>query len=190
MHKYQPNILKLCLIGDGGVGKTTLTNRILTGIFNPATKMTIGIDFQLFKLDILDPISDPPKKESLDIQIWDFGGQQHFRFMQPRFMEGAVGGLLMFDLTRYSTTQNLGEWLQIWHENCRPGAPLYLVGSKFDRIVETGGEESALETCKEVSEEFNIEKYYITSAKSGYSLDIILDSIAKDMFIYNRNRNL
>lgn len=94
----------------------------------------------------------------------------------------------MFDLTRFSTTQNLDDWLKIWHENCHPGAPLYLVGSKFDRIIDSGGEDAALEACENLAKELNIGKCFVSSAKSGHELDKILDSISKDMYSYNKER--
>ncbi len=134
MIKTDPNMLKVCVMGEGGVGKTTLANRIITGVFNPATKMTIGIDFHLFQMEILDPRKTDERLLPISLAIWDFGGEDRFRFMLPRFVKGANGGLLLFDLTRYSTTKYLKEWLSIWKENAEPSTPLTIVGTKYDKI--------------------------------------------------------
>lgn len=181
------NVLKLCLMGEGGVGKTTLCNRILTGVFNPTTKMTIGIDFQLLKIEILDPTSNTTAKIPLEVQIWDFGGEDRFRFMLPRFVKGATGGLLLYDLTRFGTQKYLPEWLKIWADNSDREAPIYLVASKYDSIVEEE-KQNILNNCKYLCEELHIPKYFITSSKSGYSVDSLVDSIIKEMYIFNKKK--
>jgi small GTP-binding protein len=185
--RTNPKILKLCLMGEGGVGKTTLCNRILTGVFNPATKMTIGIDFQLLKLTILDPFSDTPQKIQLEIQIWDFGGEDRFRFMLPRFVKGATGALLLYDLSRYSTTKYLPEWYQIWTDNSEPDAPIYLVGSKFDNVSEEE-KEMVLTNSQMLQQQYSIKNLFLTSAKSGYSIDALVDAIIKEMYMYNMKK--
>lgn len=179
------NVFKLCLMGDGGVGKTTLCNRIITGIFNPTTKMTIGIDFQLFKTSILKPDSESPQKIDIEIQLWDFGGQQHFRFMQPRFLKGATGGLLLYDLSRFATSKNLPEWKKLWADHNDENVPLYVVGSKSD-MLNKGGLDIAEENLKDFMKSLGASKYFIISSKSGYSVDVLIDSIAKDMYLYRK----
>lgn len=185
--KKNENVLKLCLMGEGGVGKTTLCNRILTGLFNPTTKMTIGIDFQLLKVDILDPTTDEERMLSLEVQIWDFGGEDRFRFMLPRFVKGATGGLLLYDLSRFSTRRYLEEWYGIWSDNSKADAPLYLIGSKFDTVDEHQ-EEMVQEECNEIAASFGIDKSFLISSKSGYSVDVLVDNIVKDMYIFKKNQ--
>ncbi len=122
---HSASILKLCILGEGGVGKTTLTQRLITGNFNPSTKMTIGIEFQLLKTSIFDPTvpenSEDAPQIPIQAQIWDFGGEQRFRFMLPRYCKGAVGGLLLYDLSRFSTTRQIPEWFNIWKDNAPEG---------------------------------------------------------------------
>jgi len=186
MIKTDPNMLKLCVMGEGGVGKTTLINRILTGVFNPATKMTIGIDFHLFQMQILDPRTSEESLLSISLAIWDFGGEDRFRFMLPRFIKGANGGLLLFDLTRYSTTKYLKEWLQIWKDNAEQHLPLYLVGSKYDKINPNAYPtiESQIE---ELKKQLNITKHFFISSKSGFMIDGLIQTIAIDMWLHKNN---
>lgn len=173
-------------MGEGGVGKTTLANRILTGVFNPATKMTIGIDFHLFQMQILDPRTSDENLLPISLAIWDFGGEDRFRFMLPRFVKGANGGLLLFDLTRYSTTKYLKEWLNIWNENAEPHTPLFLVASKHDKINPTS--QNMIEVqINELKKSLNIQKHFLISSKSGFMVDTLIDSIAKDMWLFKNN---
>jgi len=176
-------------MGEGGVGKTTLSNRILTGLFNPATKMTIGIDFHLYRVEILDPLSESEnKKVKLDIQIWDFGGENRFRFLLPQFVKGATGGLLLYDLMRFSTQKYLKEWMDIWEKNSDVGAPIYLIGAKFDSIHEKQLD-SINQEIKEIAESLGIKKYFLISSKTGYSIEAMLDSICKEMYIFKISKS-
>ena len=92
--------------------------------------MTIGIEFQLLKTSIFDPTvpenSEDAPQIPIQAQIWDFGGEQRFRFMLPRYCKGGSGGLLLYDLSRFSTTRQIPEWFNIWKDNAPEGAPLFL----------------------------------------------------------------
>jgi len=98
--KYQ---FKIVLLGDGGTGKTALTNRFCFNEFDLDTKLTIGLSFNSFSI--------PAKEEGLNIRIglsiWDFGGQERFLPLLPQFITGANGALIVHDLTRFVTLQNL-----------------------------------------------------------------------------------
>ncbi|MFX1314766.1 MAG: Rab family GTPase [Promethearchaeota archaeon] len=118
---------KVCIFGDGGVGKTTLTNRYLTGIFEEKYQLTIGMDFYLKKLEI--------NGNKISLQIWDFAGEKKFRFLLPSAVIGAQGALFVYDITRYSTFQSLDEWLLVFNkankENNQTVSTI-LIGSKLD----------------------------------------------------------
>ncbi len=186
MIKTDPNMLKVCVMGEGGVGKTTLANRIITGVFNPATKMTIGIDFHLFQMEILDPRKYDESLLPISLAIWDFGGEDRFRFMLPRFVKGANGGLLLYDLTRYSTTKYLKEWLGIWSENAEPNTPLFLVGTKYDKI-NPAAQEMIDAQISELKKSLNIKKHYFISSKSGHMIDSLIQDIAIEMWLTKNN---
>ena len=108
---------KVCIFGDGGVGKTTLIGRYMTGVFKSNTEITIGVDFHIKKLDIQD--------KRVSLQIWDFAGEGRFRALLPSYVLGASGGIFMYDITRYSSLRNFQEWLTIF----KKGDKSYLRGT-------------------------------------------------------------
>ena len=181
-------------MGEGGVGKTTLTKRIITGIFDKATKMTIGVDFHLLHTSIFDPLVEDDD-ESEDVpqlkiaaQIWDFAGEERFRFMLPRYCKGAVGGILCFDLSRYSTTHYIEEWFGIWKENAPAGAPLILIGTKSDLLETPEDEVIAKRTVRELADELNVESYYIISSKTGRDVHLLTNDLLIQAYVFNVNR--
>ncbi len=106
------------MLGDGGVGKTTFIERIVTGKFNSSTKMTIGVDFQVLHRVLNSDGEDPM---NLTISVWDLGGENQFRFILPSYITGANGGLLMYDASRYITSTHLAEWVELWRRKHKKG---------------------------------------------------------------------
>ena len=132
---------KVCVFGDGGVGKTTLVKRYLTGLFKDDYLITIGMDFYLKKLKV--------ENKKVSLQIWDFAGEDRFRFLLPSVVSGAAGVIFMYDTTRYVTFKNLNNWMKVFRgatKNTQDQIQTLLVGGKIDldfkRAVqkEDGGE--------------------------------------------------
>ncbi|MBY8988533.1 MAG: GTP-binding protein [Candidatus Lokiarchaeota archaeon] len=148
-------ILKILLAGEGGVGKTTLLHRYVEGRFSAETRMTIGVEFFLKEVEI--------DSKYCTLQLWDFGGQERFRFLLESYVLGAKGALLLFDLTRPITLEKLENWVNI----CRrgdPNLPILFLGTKHDLdndIMVT--DDYALE----FKEAFNLFDYLKVSSKSG-----------------------
>ena len=170
MNEYK---FKLCIIGDGGVGKTSLTRRYLEGIFKVNWKMTIGVDFYLKKLMIND--------QKVSLQVWDFAGEEKFRFLLPGVLIGANGTIFMYDITRYSTFKNLDDWLEVFNTtNKEHGQEIskILVGSKTDLIDNrTISKDNAIK----YAENKNFLNYLECSSKNGENVEQVFDIIAKIM---------
>jgi small GTP-binding protein len=123
----QTATFKICIFGDGGTGKTSLIQRFVTGRFNQRTQMTIGVDIVTKQLQI--------ENWNVIIQIWDFGGEDRFRFFLPAYARGSFGGIFMYDITRYNTLMNFDEWLTVFKKGAsydlKP-IPILMVGGKLD----------------------------------------------------------
>ena len=160
---------KLCLFGPGGVGKTTLTRRYLTGLFEENNKLTMGANIFIKDLEIND-------KEVL-LQIWDFGGEEQFRFLLPVYSHGSACGIFLFDLSRYSTIKDIEEWINFFKEGSEEKEqkiPLLMVGAKLDLIEKRViSKEEALEIAKKNG----CFDYIECSSKTGENVEKIFEII-------------
>jgi len=164
-------VFKLIIAGDGGVGKTSLTQKFITGIFKTDTRITIGVEFFIKDLNI-DGMG------TVRLQIWDFGGEERFRFLLPTYVKGASGILFMFSITDMLTLSHFDDWLPILR-NYDPNIPIMLVGSKLDlkhvrRVPQHEGIDIARSRgCK---------GYVEVSAKESLNVEESFESLAKLMW--------
>jgi Ras-related protein Rab-11A len=98
-------LFKVVLIGDSGVGKSNLLSRFTKNEFNLESKATIGVEFATKTV-----ITDNDQK--VKAQIWDTAGQERYRAITSTYYRGAVGALLIFDITKMKTFESLERWLQ------------------------------------------------------------------------------
>ncbi len=168
--------LKLCVIGNGGVGKSTLVERITTGKFNSITDMTIGIGFRMIKTR-LGIHSD------LETTFWDFGGEKRFWTLHPALCRGSHGGLLVYDLSRMTLQKDLDWWTRMWRKNTQPNTPLFLVGSKLD-LLKNVNLSHLEEKMNNMCEELGLKKFYIISSKNGSKIRDLTMDVIKEMLEY------
>ncbi|MFW9901211.1 MAG: Rab family GTPase [Candidatus Thorarchaeota archaeon] len=165
----KPILLKVITAGDGGVGKTTLLYRYIEGKFLVDTKMTIGVEFFLKELKI--------DGKKILLQVWDFGGQDHFRPLLSNYATGARGALMLFDLTRPSSLSRIDQWVNICRQN-NPGIPIIFLGTKLDLIdVNTIREEFALKYM----EKYDFFNYLEISSKTGKNVNLAFELLAKEL---------
>lgn len=151
---------KIIFGGEGGVGKTTILHRYVKGEFLVSTMMTIGVDIHNKTLSL-------DNGEIVALQIWDFGGQERFRFFLDSFVLGANGAFLMFDLTKYGSFEKLTNWLEILRKY-DPNLPIFLMGGKADLEKEIVVRD---EFALEFKTGHNLMGYLKTSAKTGLNID-------------------
>ena len=116
-------IFKVVIFGDAGCGKTTLRKRFMTDIFISDTHQTIGVDFETKDLEL--------DGKKIKLLIWDFAGEERFRFIFPKYIYGAMGGILMYDITNYSSFSHISEWLSVINGTTQR-FPIILIGGKSD----------------------------------------------------------
>jgi small GTP-binding protein len=152
-------LFKSIVIGDGGVGKTSLSRRFSKGIFTDDYKMTIGVDFHVKTITV-------ETSESLitcKLQLWDTGGQERFGHIRPMYYQGALGAVLVYDLTNYASFEHLSQWIEEVRTNIKYEIPLLLVGSKSDLVVQRT---VSIGEINDFTRTFNL-FYMETSAKTG-----------------------
>lgn len=96
-------LFKVVIIGDSAVGKSNLLSRYARNEFNPHSKATIGVEFQTQSLEI--------DSKEVKAQIWDTAGQERFRAVTSAYYRGAVGALIVYDISRRTTFDSVGRWL-------------------------------------------------------------------------------
>ena len=117
-------LFKIVLIGDSGVGKSNLLSRFTKNEFNLESKTTIGVEFATKSI-----ISD---NKIIKAQIWDTAGQERYRAITNAYYRGAVGALLVYDITKPLTFENVEKWLKELREHAEPHIVVMLVGNKSD----------------------------------------------------------
>lgn len=154
--------LKIITIGDGGVGKTTLLHRYVHREFIDTTTMTIGVEL----------LSTNKKINDINVQLalWDISGQERFYFMVDKYMRGASGALLLFDVTNMKSFVNLDKWVKIVREK-NPGPeeiPIMLIAAKCD--LEDYSMVGDMFAAKK-KEKLRLVNYVKTSSKTGLNVD-------------------
>ncbi|MFW9872449.1 MAG: GTP-binding protein [Candidatus Thorarchaeota archaeon] len=163
-------LFKTVAIGEGAVGKTALTLRFAKGFFTENYKMTIGVDFFVKTVNI-NTKQGPIK---VKLQIFDTGGQEYFNKIRPAYYRGALGALIVFDLTRRITFENISKWIVELQQNIREDIPIVLVGNKSDL---TNLRNVDRQKARNLAESLNCE-YIETSAKTGGNVIDMFERLA------------
>ncbi len=116
--------LQVVLIGDSGVGKSNLLYRFTRDEFNPDSKSTIGVEFATRSTKI--------HSKTVKAQIWDTAGQERYRAITSSYYRGAVGALLVYDITKAQSFVNVERWLSELRDHADQDVVVMLVGNKSD----------------------------------------------------------
>ncbi|XP_047338959.1 ras-related protein RABA6b-like [Impatiens glandulifera] len=119
-------LFKTVLIGDSAVGKSNLLSRFAKDEFHLDSKPTIGVEFAYRTVKISDKL--------IKVQIWDTAGQERFRAITSSYYRGALGALLVYDITRRSTFENLTKWLREIRGFSNTDMVVVLLGNKSDLV--------------------------------------------------------
>ena len=121
-------IFKIVLIGDASVGKTNILSKYLYDEFDPNSKATVGVEFATKNFTIDNNI--------VKAQIWDTAGQERYRAITSAYYKGAKGVLIVYDITRKNSFENVDKWLNDFKMKSDDDAVIVIVGNKSDLINE------------------------------------------------------
>ncbi|KAF9085741.1 hypothetical protein BGX29_011183 [Mortierella sp. GBA35] len=164
-------LFKIVLIGDSGVGKSNLLSRFTRGDFNLESKSTIGVDFGARTVQVEDG-------KMIKAQIWDTAGQERYRAITSAYYRGAVGALLLYDITQHGTYESVSRWLSEVREHADANIIVMLVGNKSDlrhlRSIHT-------EEAKGFAEENGL-MFIETSALDATNVDIAFTNLLTEIY--------
>jgi small GTP-binding protein len=162
-------IFKTVMIGEGGVGKTSITLRYTEDRFDDNMMLTIGANFATKKLEI--------DGSALSLMIWDLGGQPRFRDVVGDYFRGTKAALAVCDVSRAYSLERLVDWL----ERLKQGAPdcdLVIVGNKVDE--RTDGFGVSFEEGQEFAQRYGT-RYTEVSAKTGEGISDLFEMVARNL---------
>jgi Ras-related protein Rab-32 len=161
-------IFKICCIGDGAVGKTSLIKRFTQGSFNKEYIKTLGAQFSRYERIV---------GENKDIRVrlffWDIAGQSEFNFMRPTFYNGAKATIIVFDLSRPETFASIETWYKDITQYVG-NIPAIIFGNKCDLMEEAGYDETGVQ---ELVDKYKFLGFYQTSAKTGEKVENAFNAI-------------
>ena len=165
---------KLIIIGDAGVGKSSLLKRAVKNIFEDNYQATIGFEFLLMHFQVNDL--------KIKFQIWDTCGQEMYRSLVQGFYHNTSLALLVYDINKKPTFESLDIWLKDLKQHTEQDLPVFIVGNKNDLDRNVTEEEA-----KEFKKVNNIVYFAECSAKRGYNVKEIFFEAAKYLYqIYKK----
>ncbi|KAI5954834.1 SEC4 [Candida theae] len=164
--KAYDSIMKLLLVGDSGVGKSCLLLRFVEDKFNPSFITTIGIDFKIRTIE--------SKGKKIKLQVWDTAGQERFRTITTAYYRGAMGIVIIYDVTDSRSFENVENWFQTVSQHANEDAQIFLVGNKCDDDV---NRQVSKEQGEDLASKLHV-PFLEASAKSNENVDAIFYELA------------
>lgn len=163
-------LFKIVLIGDSGVGKSNLLSRFTRNEFNLESKSTIGVEFATRSIQI--------GGKTIKAQIWDTAGQERYRAITSAYYRGAVGALLVYDIAKHITYENIERWLKELRDHADSNIVIMTVGNKSDlrhlRAVPT-------EEAKAFAEKHGL-SFIETSALDSTNVELAFRNILEEIY--------
>ncbi|MDJ0552978.1 MAG: Rab family GTPase [Microcoleaceae cyanobacterium MO_207.B10] len=163
---------KICLVGDFGVGKTSLIRRFVESKFSDEYLSTVGVKISRKQIDVAR--IEVEKNTSVQLLIWDLEGHTKFKAIAPSYLQGASGAIVVADVTRQETIDNLSERLELFLSVNPQGVAIFAL-NKSD-LVDVEIINQLLDKYNSYQEERVIATYH-TSAKSGENVDDIFQKL-------------
>ena len=169
-------LYKIVIIGDSGVGKSNILSRYVRDEFSIDTKATVGVEFGSKIISI--------NNQQIKMQIWDTAGQEKYKSVSSIYYKGAKGALLVYDISRKETFNNLNRWVNEIKNNSDENINILLIGNKCD--LEEGrqiSQEEAFEKAKEINAGF-----LEVSALQAVNIEKAFKYLIQQIYSKNNNR--
>jgi len=163
-------MFKTVIIGDSGVGKSNLLSRFTKDEFTKDSKSTIGVEFATRQIE--------HDGKRIEAQVWDTAGQERYRAITAAYYRGAIGALLVYDITKRESFENCERWLRELRAHADPSIVAMLVGNKCDlRHMK----QVDVEDAKDFAEDNNL-AFIETSALDATNVDLAFETILIEIY--------
>lgn len=166
-------LVKLLLIGDSGVGKSAILMRFADDSFTQSFITTIGIDFKIRTITL--------DGKRIKLQIWDTAGQERFKTITTAYYRGAMGILLVYDVTSEPSFANINQWMAAIRQHASDSVNKVLLGNKADTSGPLVAKRAiAAARGQALADQYGIH-FFETSAKNGINIEESFSTIARDI---------
>lgn len=177
MTKPQEFSFKISIIGDGGVGKTSLIKKFTKGTFERDYIQTIGAQFSRYDVEI--------DGDLVNLIFWDIAGQDDFNFLHPLFYRESRGCIIVFSLEENDLGEESFHHIENWHNELKKycsDIPVVLFANKVDLIEDVNLIKTSIQ---EIIKKQNFFGYFLTSAKTGQGVHEAFNAIIKKLYHKN-----
>lgn len=174
--------IKIIILGDSGVGKTSLLTRYCYSKFDPYITPTIGSDFspKIIKIG----------KKTLRLQLWDIAGQDRFKTVSRLYIKGALGCIIVMDSTNEKTLNGALEWKSVVLDCCTHELPIVLLENKFDLLDKNSDViHKRQEKLDLVAKDNGFVKAFMTSAKENINLEEAFSFLCQEIIKMQKKEN-
>jgi len=165
----------MCLIGDFGVGKTSLIRRFVDGQFSDKYLSTVGVKISRKNVTV---VGKEAARVDLQLLIWDLEGHTKFKSIAPSYLQGSKGALVVADVSRPETLERIIEHLDLFF-SINPQGCVIIALNKID-LIEPEKAIKTLEDSKNIYQD-KVLSIYNTSAKTGEEVDMMFEELAQNM---------
>ncbi len=165
--------IKIIILGDGTVGKSSLAQRFAKGTFSDEYKKTLGVDFLMKRKEVDNSL--------IEFLIWDTAGQEYYDSITKRYYKGANAAIVVFSVDNKESFESVNKWRDKIISECGR-IPIVLVRNKID--IDINKQIISIEEARFLADKYRLEMFNV-SVKENIEVSNIFDSIARRIILFN-----